>query len=200
MWALMSKRSIGKGDEGKKTAAGVQEAKPQDIPPVPLKDKARTKNTACIWKNNDIFLYAGLIVAAAISLFLRTYYNWKLVFTNNGVIFSSETDSWYHMMLAKGVVINHQRMWFDPMTNFPNGTTLHFGPFNSWAIAIVSEILGLGNPSMHLVDTVGALMPAVLGALLVFPVYFIGKELAGKSCGLIAALIVAVFQWSKEEF
>ena len=192
MWDLMSKRSVGKGDEGKKTAAGGLEAKPQDIPPVSLEKKAKAKSAAGIWQNNDILLYIGLIVTAAVSLFLRTYYNWKYVFTDNGVVFSSETDAWYHMMLAKGVVINHQRLWFDPMTNFPNGTTLHFGPFHSWAIAIVSEILGLGNPSMHLVDTVGALMPAVLGALLVFPVYFIGKELGGKSCGLISALIIAV--------
>ncbi len=192
MWALMSKRSDGKGDEGKKITAGGQEASQHDIPSVPLEKKTKTKRSAGFWQNNDIFLYLGLILAAAVSLFLRTYYNWKYVFTDNGVLFSSETDAWYHMMLAKGVVINHQRLWFDPMTNFPTGTTLHFGPFHSWAIAIVSEILGLGNPSMHLVDTVGALMPAVLGALLVFPVYFIGRELAGKSCGLISALIVAV--------
>ena len=192
LWALMSKRSVGKGDDGKKTAAGVQEAKPQDLPPTPLEKKAKSKSAACLWQNNDILIYAGLIVAAAVSLFLRTYYNWKLVFTDNGVVFSSETDAWYHMMLARGVVINHQRLWFDPMTNFPNGTTLHFGPFHSWAIALVSEILGLGNPSMHLVDTVGAIMPAVLGALLVFPIYFIGRELAGKNCGLISALIIAV--------
>jgi len=192
LWALMSKRSVGKGDDGKKTAAGVQEAKPQDLPPTPLEKKAKSKSAAGLWQNNDILIYAGLIVAAAVSLFLRTYYNWKLVFTDNGVVFSSETDAWYHMMLARGVVINHQRLWFDPMTNFPNGTTLHFGPFHSWAIALVSEILGLGNPSMHLVDTVGAIMPAVLGALLVFPIYFIGRELAGKSCGLISALIIAV--------
>lgn len=192
LWALMSKRSVGKGDEGKKTAAGVQEAKPQVLSPTPLKKKAKSNSAARLWQNNDILIYAGLIVAAAVSLFLRTYYNWKLVFTDNGVVFSSETDAWYHMMLARGVVINHQRLWFDPMTNFPNGTTLHFGPFHSWAIALVSEILGLGNPSMHLVDTVGAIMPAVLGALLVFPIYFIGRELAGKSCGLISALIIAV--------
>ncbi len=192
MWALMSKRSVGKGDDGKKTAAGVQEAKQQDLPPTPLEKKAKSNSAARLWQNNDILIYAGLIVAAAVSLFLRTYYNWKLVFTDNGVVFSSETDAWYHMMLARGVVINHQRLWFDPMTNFPNGTTLHFGPFHSWAVAIVSEILGLGNPSMHLVDTVGAIMPAVLGALLVFPIYFIGRELAGKSCGLISALIIAV--------
>ena len=35
-------------------------------------------------------------------------------------------------------------------------------------------------------------MPAVLGALLVFPVYFIGKEMGGKSCGFVSAMIVAV--------
>jgi len=39
---------------------------------------------------------------------------------------------------------------------------------------------------------VGAIMPAFMGALLVFPVYFIGRELLGKSCGLLSALIVAV--------
>ena len=188
----MSNRSVGKGDEGKKAAASGQKARPQDASPIPLEKKAKRKGVAGIGQNNDILLYVGLIVTAAISLFLRIYYNWKYVFTENGVVFSSETDAWYHMMLAKGVVINHQRMWFDPMTNFPSGTVLHFGPFHSWSIAIVSEILGLGNPSMHLVDTVGALMPAVLGALLVFPAYFIGRELAGKSCGLISALIIAV--------
>ncbi len=192
LWALMSKRSVGKGNEGKKAVAGSREARPQDIPAVPPEKKANAKSATGIWQNNDLLLYLGLILTAAVSLFLRTYYNWKYVFTDNGVVFSSETDAWYHMMLAKGVVINHQRLWFDPMTNFPHGTILHFGPFHSWAIAIVSEILGLGNPSMHLVDTVGALMPAVLGALLVFPVYFIGRELAGKTCGLIAAMIIAV--------
>ncbi len=96
------------------------------------------------------------------------------------------------MMLAKGIVINLQRLWFDPMTYFPHGTPLHFGPFNSWAITIFSYIFGLGHPSMHLVEVVGAFLPAVLGALLVFPVYFIGKEMGGKSCGFVSALIVAV--------
>ena len=187
---LMSKRSVDKGEGGKKASAGAQGAKPRNASPVSLERKANAK--ADIRQNSDLYLYAGLILASLISLFLRTYYTWKSVFTENGVIFSSESDAWYHMMLAKGVVINHQRLWFDPMTNFPHGTPLHFGPFLDWAIAISSDIFGLGNPSMHLVDVVGALMPAVLGALLVFPVYFIGKELGGKSCGLVSAMIVAV--------
>ena len=115
-----------------------------------------------------------------------------LLFKGSSVIFSSETDAWYHMMLAKGTVINLQRLWFDPMTYFPHGTPLHFGPFVSWAIAIFSQIFGLGHPSEHLIEVVGAFLPAVLGALLVIPVYFIGRELCGKSSGLVSALIIAV--------
>jgi len=95
-------------------------------------------------------------------------------------------------MLAHGTVINLERLFWDPMTNFPYGTPLHFGPLLSWAITIVSYILGLGHPSDHLVDVVGALMPAIFGALMVIPAYFIGRELLGKSCGLLSALLVAL--------
>ncbi len=180
------------GDVGKKTSAGAQEVTPRDAPSVPLKKKARSESRADIRQNSDLYLYAGLILAALLSFYLRAYILWNKVFSGSKVIFSSESDAWYHMMLAKGVVINQQRLWFDPMTNFPHGTPLHFGPFLDWAIAIFSYIFGLGHPSMHLVEVVGAFMPAVLGALLVFPVYFIGKELGGKSCGFVSAMIVAV--------
>ena len=35
-------------------------------------------------------------------------------------------------------------------------------------------------------------VPALFGALLVFPVYFIGKILFGRKAGLIAALLIAI--------
>jgi len=188
----MSKRSVNKGDSGKKASAKPNEAKPGSASSVSLVKKAKTANKAEFWRNSDLYVYAGLIVAAILSFYLRAIIPWSRVISENSVIFSSETDSWYHMMLAKGTVINLHRLFFDPMTNFPNGTPLHFGPLLSWAITIFSYIFGLGHPSNHLVEVIGALTPAVMGALLVFPVYFIGKELFGKSCGLVSALIVAV--------
>lgn len=188
----MSKRSVDKGDNKKKPSTKPKEAKPGNAPTGPMKNKAKAARNACAWQNSDLYIYAGLVLTAILSFAMRTYIPWNRVFSGDSVIFSSETDSWYHMMLAHGTVINLQRLFFDPMTNFPNGTALHFGPFLSWAIAIFSYIFGLGHPSSHLVDVVGAIMPAFLGALLVFPVYFIGKELLGKGCGLLSALIVAV--------
>lgn len=188
----MSKRSADKGDGGKKTAATPKEAKPVNATPTSPERKTRAAGKAAAWMSDDLYLYLGVILTAILSFYMRAIIPWNRVFSGDRVIFSSETDSWYHMMLAHGTVINLQRLFFDPMTNFPHGTPIHFGPLLSWAITIVSYILGLGQPSDHLVDVVGALMPAALGALLVFPVYFIGRELLGKSCGLLSALIVAI--------
>ena len=188
----MPKRSVGNGNEGKQNLAGGQVAKPGDVPSFPIEEKANPKNNADTRQNSDSYLYAGLILAALLSFYLRVIIPWKSVFKGNNVIFSSDGDPWYHMMLAKGTVINLQRLLFDPMTNFPHGTPLYWGPFFDWAIAISAYIFGLGHPSMHLVDVVGAFMPAVLGVLLVLPVYFIGKELGGRSCGFVSAMIIAV--------
>jgi dolichyl-diphosphooligosaccharide--protein glycosyltransferase len=96
------------------------------------------------------------------------------------------------MMLAKSTVLNLHRTFYDPLTNFPYGTSIHFGPFDSWGITIASYIVSLGRPAMHTVDVVGAFWPVLMGTLLVLPAYFIGKEIAGRSCGIITALLTVV--------
>lgn len=139
----------------------------------------------------DLYVYAGLVLLFLFSLYLRAIKPMSRVFIGDTVRLDGN-DPWYHMMLAKSVVLNHQRPWFDPLTVFPQGTSIHFGPFNSWGIAILSYIRDLGTPSLHSVEVAGAFFPAILGALLIFPVYFIGKELAGRSGGFMAAIMVAV--------
>jgi len=139
----------------------------------------------------DLYVYAGLVLVFLFSLYLRVYRPMSRVLVGDSVFFDGN-DPWYHMMLAKSTILNHQRPWFDPMILFPGGTEITYGPFNSWAIAILSYIAGLGNPSMHTIDVVGAIFPAVIGALLVFPVYFIGRELGGRAAGLMGAVMIAV--------
>jgi dolichyl-diphosphooligosaccharide--protein glycosyltransferase len=58
-------------------------------------------------------------------------------------------------------------------------------------MAIPALILGLGHPSSELVNTIGAYFPAVLGALTVIPVYYIGKYLGGHKTGILAAILIA---------
>ena len=140
----------------------------------------------------DLYVYAGLFFVFLFSLYLRVYRPMPRFFAGETLLFDGN-DASYHMMLAKSTLLNFQRPWFDPMTYFPNGTTdVPFGPFMSWGIAILSYIAGLGDPSMYTVDLVGAVFPGVLGALVVFPVYFIGRELGGRAAGLTAAIMIAV--------
>ncbi|GAG61889.1 unnamed protein product, partial [marine sediment metagenome] len=53
-------------------------------------------------------------------------------------------------------------------------------------------VIGLGSPTQHTIDTVAAYFPAVLGAITVIPVYFLGKVICGRMAGLIVAGLVAI--------
>ena len=77
------------------------------------------------------------------------------------------------------------------MTNYPYGSYIHFGPLFDQMMALISLVLGMGNPSPELVNTVGAYFPAVLGALTVIPVYYLGKYLGGHKAGILAAILIA---------
>ena len=64
--------------------------------------------------------------------------------------------------------------------------------FFGWLLAIITWIVGLGSPTQHTIDVVAVYYPAVLGALTVIPVYFIGKELFGRWAGVLSAGLLAV--------
>jgi dolichyl-diphosphooligosaccharide--protein glycosyltransferase len=76
---------------------------------------------------------------------------------------------------------------------YPGG----YGPgsltFFAYFLAGITWLVGLGSPTQHTVDVVGVYFPAVLGALTVIPVYFIGKTLFSRWAGVIAAGLVAIF-------
>jgi oligosaccharyl transferase (archaeosortase A-associated) len=142
--------------------------------------------------NANRYLYIGLTFIFILSFYLRAVMPMNKVFVGDGIIYNGDGDPWYQMMLAKGTVINLQRIWFDPMTYFPRGTDIHVGSFVSWVITIFSYIVSLGYPSMHTVEIVGAFLPAILGSIIIFPLYVIGKELNGKACGIMSALMISI--------
>ncbi|KKH97669.1 hypothetical protein DU79_07320, partial [Methanosarcina mazei] len=114
------------------------------------------------------------------------------VFLSNGFVKFTSNDPWYHIRTLNVLLENYpQRMFFNPMTNYPYGSYIHFGPLFDQMMAIISLILGLGSPSQDLINTVGAYFPAVLGALTVIPVYYIGKYLGGRKTGILAAVLIA---------
>ncbi len=135
---------------------------------------------------------ALLTIIFAIALYIRAALPYDSVFLADGTIRFGGNDPWYHMRIVEYILHNYPHtLTYDAFTQFPYGRLQHYGPLYDQAIAFVSFVFGLGNPDMHLAGTVGAYFPPVLGALVVIPVYFIGKHLHNRGTGLLAALIIA---------
>ena len=121
---------------------------------------------------------------------VRNYSN----FIVDGEILYSGNDPWYHMRSTEYVINNFpETMPFDPWTFFPNGTAnSQFGTLFDQLIALVALVVGLGSPSEGTGRFVILIAPAVFGALVAIPAYFIGKRLGGRFGGIISVLFVAL--------
>lgn len=139
-----------------------------------------------------------LLFIFILSLYIRAYLPYDVVF-NGGVIHFASDDSVYQMRLVENTIANFpHRLTYDAFTRFPTGELLPWGPLFTIIIATASMIIGFGNPSVQLVNTVGAFTPAIMGAVTVFPVYYIAKHLFNsKPTALISALMIAILpgQW-----
>ena len=132
-----------------------------------------------------------LLIICAVALFLRVYFPQNTVF-RDGVTYFKENDPWYHVRLVENLVRHFpNRIAFDPYTYFPYGQNVPFAPLFDLFLGLAIWIIGLGKPALETIQTVSLYFPAVLGVLVVPPVYLIGKELFNRKVGLLAAGLVA---------
>ena len=150
-------------------------------------------------KNTWIFI--TLMVIFLLVLFFNTYYNYtsEVAYNPDGEGFEkyylSGPDPYYNMRLVEetyktGVYPFYSQS--DPLLNYPLGRSGGRAPLLNMMALGFSRLL---TPFMNEIDAIGLSMqfiPALFGALLIFPVYFIGKELFNKKAGLIAAFFIAI--------
>ncbi len=137
----------------------------------------------------------GVLIAAffAVALYLRVALPYNVVF-GGSVVKVTGVDANYNMRIVDNLVHNFPHLnSFDPYLLYPGGSAIgiHY-PFFQYLLAGIIWIIGLGSPSQHMVDVIGAYFPAILGALLVIPVYFLGRTLFNRWAGVVAAGIVAI--------
>src|SRR3990170_2351078 len=158
-------------------------------------DNRSSKNFNLIPEDNlrQILL---LVVFAVIMAFIRIMPVYQKIFTDwpgdygNFVNFSAD-DAVYHMRLVHNTIHHFPwRVFFDPFTHFPYGNQIHFGPLFTLIIAGAALIAGLGHPTPELVNIIGAYTPVVMGALCLIPVYFIARNLFGKTAAIITVFIL----------
>jgi len=143
----------------------------------------------------------SLIGIFFIVLFYNSFFNIASDITVNpdgtglNKYYLSGPDPYYNMRLVEVTYETGEYPFYDyndPLLNYPLTRSGGRAPlFNMMALGF-SRLL---TPFMDEVDAIGRSMqfvPALFGALLIFPVYFIGKTLFNKKAGLIAAFFVAI--------
>ena len=134
----------------------------------------------------------ALAFVFGIALLLRVYFPHDNVFAGDWVRFQLN-DPWYHMRHIENLVHHFPNdIPFDPYGAYPSGLAIVTAPFYDFLPGFFAWVLGAGSPSKGVIETVAAYFPAILGALVTIPVFFIGKELFGRKAGLLSAALIAI--------
>ncbi|MBI2851449.1 MAG: oligosaccharyl transferase, archaeosortase A system-associated [Chloroflexi bacterium] len=167
-------------------------------PAVAVRASATAAKKASVSRPAGSKIKPGLITAAiltlfiAVALFLRAYLPYDKVFTPLGIKFTSN-DSYFFLRLVDNLIHNFpQHTHIDPYLIYPGASGEIVINFFVWLISVPAWMANFVWPGQHTIDTVAAFMPAVLGALTVIPVYFIGKELFGRWAGVLSAGLIAI--------
>ena len=139
------------------------------------------------------YLITGLLVTLffGLSLYFRTVLPHDSVFVGEWIKFTG-TDAWYHMRIISNLAHNFPHLnSIDPYLLYPSPMPLGQFPFFDYFVAAIIRIITMGTPTQQITDMVGVYLPAVLGALVVIPVFFIGKALVNRWAGIIAAGLMA---------
>ncbi len=142
-------------------------------------------------KNINKWTYFFLFLVFILALLFR-FASINSVFSGNEIIFPG-FDGYYHLRLITYSVQNFPGfLWSDTYVNYPIGYTVGWMPFFDLAIAFITGLLTFGSPTIHNIETIAAIFPAVLGAMTVIPIFFIGKELRDSRLGILSALLFAI--------
>ncbi len=135
-----------------------------------------------------------LFTAFLISLYIRAVLPHDSVFPGNGIFSISEDDGVYQMRVVDWIIHNYPHfLWFDPYTLYPSGQNQPWAPLFTFSLATIIWIVGLGSPSLDMTYTIGAYFPAILGALVIIPTYFIAKNVfEDRRVGILCAFIIAL--------
>lgn len=136
--------------------------------------------------NPEIIVITLLVI---IYLFLGNYFAYSVTFTNGTLNVSGGSDPYYNFRVIQYMLTTGHWMTHDAALNYPLGATNPRPPFFHVLIVLVAVIL---SPFMNpLSGATYAFLEfdAVFGALLIIPVYLLGKEVFGTKVGLLTAIL-----------
>ena len=139
--------------------------------------------------------WASLMVGAAFFFGLVIRVQWYLIPSMNAYgtgnwDMTGGSDPWYMKRVVDYILANNAHFIFDADRSYPLGGVNPRPPLFTWSIALVSMALEpMLGPDAVWIAILG--LPAIYGALTIFPIATIAKDNFGKSTGVVAAWLIA---------
>jgi len=106
-------------------------------------------------------------------------------------ILSRDPDTYYTIRQVEVMVNNFpQYNWFDPMTAYPVGKTIDWGPL--FALIASSICILFGAHTFLQIYSISSLISPIISILIIPIIYLLGKEILDKNTGLAAAGLATV--------
>ncbi|MGC8656708.1 MAG: carboxypeptidase regulatory-like domain-containing protein [Thermoplasmata archaeon] len=145
------------------------------------------------WWQRHGWISILLLATFLLGLFIRIYFSYPLVQQYGPLyLYSGGSDSYYHDRVMEYVILYHHSLILDTMLNYPIGLINPRAPIFDWMNAILGILLSgfFGGNAIKAGAYVLSMSSAFWGSMIVFPVYLIGKEIAGKKTGILSAMII----------
>jgi dolichyl-diphosphooligosaccharide--protein glycosyltransferase len=142
-------------------------------------------------KNRRTQLIIGLVALFSIfALWLRLLPMLNMGNTEVLMMVASD-DPLYNLRQVEQILANFPNYaWFDPMSLFPTGMPVPWGPLFPTVIALACLITG-ATTRPEIIST-GLLIPPIMGMMIVAIMYFVGKICGDWKTGLLASGFTAV--------
>ena len=134
-------------------------------------------------------VFAFLIGCMACSFWIRVIPADSFMYS--GYLGGREPDIWYNLRQIE-VMAHHfpQYNWFDPMTAFPTGKSVAWGPLFPFVCALLVMVSGATTRPDLLV--VSSYIGPIIGVVLIPVVFLLGRYIWDTLAGLAAALFVTI--------
>lgn len=143
-------------------------------------------------KNRPLLVFSLLVLFMIIALALRMIP--ALFIQNQGFFYSNGGDVWYSMRQVEVMVADFPRYnWFDPMTAYPIGKTIDWGPLYPFLAAALCLMLGASSRA-DIVYIAGWVSP-LLATIMVPITYKLGKMIWDWKAGLVSAGFITVLSF-----
>jgi dolichyl-phosphooligosaccharide-protein glycotransferase len=142
-------------------------------------------------KKYQTFLIIGLV--AFFSLFALWLRLLPMINMGNSDILSmvASDDPLYNLRQVEQMLSNHLAYaWFDPMTLYPTGSNIYWGPLFPMIIAICCLVTGATTRPE--IIGIALLVPPLMGAATVIVMYYVGKTCGDWKTGLLASGFTAI--------